>query len=126
MKQEQKLEQKLERRLGVHSTKESQDLVRKYVGKKVILELGGEETPVHSGDLTSYDGRFVKIDDYKSHKITLSSYLNPCSRFNPLLDISNKSSVFFSLPSRTINVDLIASIQLFEDVVRQREEGEEQ
>ena len=117
---EEKPAQKLEQRLTSQPQRKSPELIREYVGKQVVMELGGVVVPVCSGTLVSYDGRFVKIGDFKQHEeyFFLENMLtgnDPEKR-----DLSNPKSVAYSLPSRTINVNLIASIQNWDDVVKEK------
>lgn len=120
-RQEQRQLQKLEQRLTTSATRRSKDLVKDYVGKHVILELGEEGVQVCSGDLAEYDGRFVRVDNYLDHKTTLYHFLDSDLKLNPHVDLSSSRSVSYSIPSRLINANLIASIQLFDDVMQQKQ-----
>ncbi len=119
-----RLEQRME--LSVGNPRLSRDLIAQYVGKEVVLESDHIGTNVSSGFLEKYDGKRVKIKDFKQHDMDLDDSIewNPrnyvCQRDVDSKDITNPASVRYTLPSRTINAHLIASIQTMEDVLNAR------
>ncbi|MEK6872336.1 MAG: hypothetical protein AABX16_05520 [Nanoarchaeota archaeon] len=120
MAQEQKQELKQMLKL---TPKISKDLVREYIGKKVVLEEGNKDVALSSGMLHSYDGRFLKINDYAEHHpdCILSHNLDNTYKRDSRYDVTNQHSVVNRLLSRLINVNLIFSIQSLEELVAGRE-----
>ena len=96
-------------------TRVSKDLVQQYVGKQVVIELEEVDENACSGCLAQYDGRFVKIKDYKKHQTNIPNAI----KYSDLLDhnLTSPQSVSSSLRSKTINVNLIAPIQTLDDVL---------
>jgi len=98
-----------------------QDLVKKYVGKNIVMELGSEDASLSSGHLQAYDGRFLDIEDFKEHKPSLDEYVESSEYSNTkIYDIMNPDSVKYTISRRLINVNLVFSIQTLEDVVNSR------
>lgn len=96
------------------------DIPSNYVGKQVVMEIGGTGTNLSSGLLEQYDGRFVLIKDYKKHYEPLSRILDKTAFISPGCDLTNDKSIDYSLPSLTININQIASIMTLDNLIETR------
>lgn len=115
MEQKQKLSLK-------KNPRKCKDLVTKHIGKHIILEPGDLGKDICSGNLEKYDGTFLQITNFKQHDCSLISILtNNSENYNP----SSNESILYSLPTKEINKGLIGSIQLYDDIMKAREEATE-
>ncbi len=100
----------------------SRDLILQYVGKDIVLELGDIGMNVCSGFLEKYDGKHLDLVNFKQHICSLDklyrSYVHP-------YDLTSPASVKYSLPRRTINNGIVASIQSLEDVLKAQKDLED-
>ena len=112
-KLEQRLTQQTKRRIKKY-------LIEDYVGKNIVMEIGDIGYGVSYGHLDSFDGGFLRISGYKNTSVTLENAItHGLVSYN---DITSEQNIIYTLPSRTINVNLIASIQTLEEVLGVRKE----
>ena len=89
-------------------SKSPRELLEGYVGKEVVMEIEHQDTPVVSGILKAYDGKFALIENYTQHHLYLSDLME---------GESLERNIHYSLPSKLINASLIASLQTLEDIL---------
>ncbi len=114
----EKLEQRLEQTPAKPGI--SKDILSQYVGQEVILELGHIGTNISYGFVREYDGKFMELGLFKLLKPTLGEAIT--SNLN-IDNLQLQSSIRYSLPSHTINVNQIASITSLNDVINARKEN---
>lgn len=99
----------------------SKDIIPSYIGKNIVMELEDVGYNVSSGYLEKYDGRFLLLRDYKQHTTHLESATERITDIDhPSDDLISPESVRYSLPSRLINVNIIASITTLDDLLEAR------
>ncbi|MCK4553239.1 hypothetical protein KAT80_03475 [Candidatus Pacearchaeota archaeon] len=103
-----------------NTRRKSSDLITKHIGDDIVLELGDIGNDVCSGHLQNYDGRLLEITDFKQHSVTLDSTINYANKRNPQCYIENPESIRYSLKTKNINAGLVASIQLYDEVISAR------
>lgn len=103
-----------------HPKRKCSDLITKHIGEDVILELRDFEEHVCSGHLKNYAGRFLEITDFKQHTAALNDVINYAVGDTPFYDIESPKSIKYSLKTKGINRKLVASIQLYDDVISAR------
>ncbi len=99
--------------------KMSDNSIGSCVGYHVILEMGEWNGQICSGELTNYDGNYLKLENFKLHHGGIEDTVTSRgSRYNP----ESKESVVYSMRERNLEKDIVASIQLYEDVITARGE----
>ncbi|MFH1711433.1 MAG: hypothetical protein ABH840_03935 [Nanoarchaeota archaeon] len=101
----------------------SSDQILQYIGKRVVVEIESTGGEISSGNLTAYDGKRVTLQDFNQHKTSLESAIElPGIQKGTIWDIESDYSVKYTIPRKTINAFLIATIQSFDDVLKSRED----